>query len=71
MDTWDLMQNWSYVLPPSRPSARQLKEILTISKTIDHNAPVAILGSTPEFRLTKMLISMRQCRIFEFTITRN
>lgn len=50
MDTWDLMQNWSYVLPPSRPSDKQLKEILTISKTIDRDAPVAILGSTPEFR---------------------
>lgn len=50
MDTWDLMQNWRYVLPPSRPSAEQLAELVNISRGIDRNAPVAILGSTPEFR---------------------
>lgn len=50
MNTWDLMMNWSYVLPPSRPSAKQLNNISNLCKDIDRNAPVAVLGSTPEFR---------------------
>lgn len=50
MDTWDLMQNWHLVLPPSRPSADQLVRITSFASDIDRSAPVAVLGSTPEFR---------------------
>ena len=50
MDTWDLMKNWHLVLPPSRPSARQLAHIKSIASGIDRSAPVGVLGSTPEFR---------------------
>lgn len=50
MDTWDLMQNWHLVLPPSRPSPEQLERIQSVACDIDRSTPVAVLGSTPEFR---------------------
>ncbi len=50
MDTWDLMQNWYFVLPPSRPSALQLTRIRSQIAKVDRSLPVAVLGSTPEFR---------------------
>jgi len=50
MDTWDLMQNWYLVLPPSRPSALQLARIQSLLAKVDRSLPVAVLGSTPEFR---------------------
>jgi hypothetical protein len=50
MDVWDLMQHWEYVLPPSRPSAAQLARIKFRIGDVDRSKPVAILGSTPEFR---------------------
>jgi hypothetical protein len=50
MDTWDLMQNWHLVLPPSRPSAAQLNRIRSRIHAVPRTAPVAVLGSTPEFR---------------------
>ncbi len=50
MDTWDYMKNWELVLPPSRPSASQLATIRVLCSKIDRELPVAILGSTPEFR---------------------
>jgi hypothetical protein len=50
MDTWDLMQHWYLVLPPSRPSAFQLTSIHCAISKLDRSLPVAVLGSTPEFR---------------------
>jgi hypothetical protein len=50
MDTWDLMNDWYLVLPPSRPSAAQLARIDSQILGVDRQVPVAILGSTPEFR---------------------
>ena len=49
-DTWDVMDHWNIVLPPSRPSAWYLSRIVECAQNIDHRAPVAVLGSTPEFR---------------------
>src|SRR5437868_2050771 len=49
-DTWALMEHWDLVLPPSRPSAHQLARIQRQIADIDRSEPVAILGSTPEFR---------------------
>jgi len=65
MDTWELIQNWNYVLPPSRPSVEQLKNILAIGKSLDHNAPVAILGSTPEFRDLLFEAGFRSIFVFD------
>jgi hypothetical protein len=44
------MRNWDLVLPPSRPSSAQLSRIRSSVQKIDRSSPVAILGSTPEFR---------------------
>src|SRR3989338_4842770 len=44
------MQNWVLVLPPSRPSALQLARIKETIQYLDRSFPVAVLGSTPEFR---------------------
>lgn len=72
MDTWDLMQNWHLVLPPSRPSAGQLLRIRSFASDIDRSAPVGILGSTPEFRdllhelgFTNIHILERNMRFYE------
>jgi hypothetical protein len=50
MDTWDLIINWNLVIPPSRPSKWQLDWISLYVNNLDLSHPVAILGSTPEFR---------------------
>lgn len=50
MDTWDQMKTWELVLPPSRPSAEQLAHIVTLTRDVNRLEPVAVLGSTPEFR---------------------
>lgn len=44
------MQNWHLVLPPSRPSATQLERIRSTISEVPRDHPVAVLGSTPEFR---------------------
>src|SRR5665213_857374 len=49
-DTWDMMQDWNLVLPPSRPSAAQLSQIVETIRGVDRDNAVAVLGSTPEFR---------------------
>ena len=50
METWDLMHHWHLVLPPSRPSANQLDWIRAAIAEVERDRPVAVLGSTPEFR---------------------
>ena|ERR1043166_1676039 len=50
MDDWASMRKWDLVLPPSRPSAHQLAALRLQIRFVDRAQPVAILGSTPEFR---------------------
>ncbi len=50
---WDssaLAEGWDLVLPPSRPSARQLVLVRDALTAIDRQSPVGVLGSTPELR---------------------
>ena len=47
---WELMNNWYFVLPPSRPDERYLENIKRHIDRFDRNEAVAVLGSTPEFR---------------------
>ena len=49
-ETWDSMRHWDLVLPPSRPSNFQLSKIRYQIQGFGRDAPVGILGSTPEFR---------------------
>lgn len=49
-DTWSKMAKWELVLPPSRPDQWQLDAIRARSRGINKTMPVAVLGSTREFR---------------------
>lgn len=50
MSNWENMDQWEVVLPPSRPTTTELNRIENYIKEYDRGEPVAILGSTPEFR---------------------
>lgn len=50
MSNWDNMQQWEVVLPPSRPTIIELKRIQSYIMSSNRMFPVAVLGSTPEFR---------------------
>lgn len=50
MGTWDKIHSWNLVLPPSRPSGYHLSLIRKEISHFDLTKPVAVLGSTPEFR---------------------
>jgi len=45
-----IFDNWQYVLPPSRPSIAELQRIRLLLFSIDRKLPIAILGSTVEYR---------------------
>ncbi len=47
--TWDKIDSWMCVLPPSRPSSHQLSLIRSWLEKHDRDAPIGVLGSTPEF----------------------
>jgi hypothetical protein len=50
MSNWKDMDNWEVVLPPSRPTVIELKRIEEYIGKYNCCEPIAILGSTPEFR---------------------
>lgn len=51
LHTWEIIRSWHNVLPPSRPSERELRWLARmIARTVPNNPSIAILGSTPEFR---------------------
>lgn len=50
MSDWKNMEQWGLVLPPSRPTVEELKRIEEYIDCYSRTEPVAILGSTPEFR---------------------
>jgi len=45
-----ISDNWKYVLPPSRPSVTELHRISTFLHMVNRQSPIAILGSTVEYR---------------------
>ena len=47
---WSRMRHWDLVLPPSRPSNRELERIEEVARGVSRRERVAVLGSTPEFR---------------------
>ena len=49
-DIWDRMDDWSLVLPPSRPSYEQLNYFCEFLKPYPRDTAVAVLGCTPEYR---------------------
>jgi SAM-dependent methyltransferase len=65
VDTWDLIKTWELVLPPSRPSARQIELLRTRLSIRERTAPVGILGSTPEFRDLVYEMGFQQVFVFD------
>jgi len=61
---WDHIEHWHFVLPPSRPDIPDLLRIAKLARDLDRSAPVAVLGSTPEFR--DLLHDMQFSSIFVF-----
>lgn len=64
-DKWNLMTNWNYVLPPSRPSDRQLHDIALHCSKVKKDADVAVLGSTMEFRDLLFELGFENIFVFE------
>ena len=50
MDSWDRMESWELVLPPSRPSQEHLAWFGRHIGNLSARDPIAVLGSTPELR---------------------
>ena len=68
-DTWDRVHTWELVFPPSRPTTRELSRIGAALSSTPRSTPVAVLGSTPEFR--DLLAELRFERIFVFERNRS
>jgi hypothetical protein len=65
MSNWENMDQWYAVLPPSRPTSKELSRIEDFLRNIDKNEPVAVLGSTPEFRELLFRLGFKQRFIFD------
>lgn len=65
METWERMDHWYLVLPPSRPSPYHLSVLRDEMSKIDRGKPVAVLGSTPEFRDLLFQLGFRDIFVFE------
>lgn len=59
------MKNWQQLVPPNRPSPHQLSYLETITKNLDHEIPVAVLGSTVEFRDLLFELGFENIYVFE------
>jgi hypothetical protein len=65
-DSWSQFTTWHYVLPPSRPSERELKAIKRLVG--QRGKPLkraAVLGSTPEFRDLLVELECPEIVVFE------
>jgi hypothetical protein len=62
---WDRMPTWYLVLPPSRPSLFHLQVFEQSLSEIDRELPVAILGSTPEFRDLLNVLGFKDIYVFD------
>lgn len=70
MGTWDIIStNWEFVLPPSRPSDIELNRIKYYTNTFSRKEPVAVLGSTIEYRDLLYFMGFEQVYVFEKNIT--
>ena len=68
MSNWDNMLQWEVVLPPSRPTEEELNRIVKEISHYDKKLPVAVLGSTPEFREILHRLNFSNIYIFEKSI---
>ncbi len=63
--TWDVMTGWGAVLPPSRPAAWQLDIARQVLQACRPDDPVAVLGSTPEYRDLLVEMGFKNVYIFD------
>lgn len=68
MSNWNQMDQWEMVLPPSRPTVEELKRIEEYLSPLDRMEPIAILGSTPEFRDLLFRMGFKRRFIFDKSI---
>ena len=61
LGSWDHIDTWELVLPPSRPSKKHLGFIKRILKDIATDKPIAVLGCTPEFRDVLFELGFSNC----------
>jgi len=66
VDSWSLMKNWDLVIPPSRPSLEQLQYLTSFAKGINKANPVAVLGSTMEFRDLLYELEFKNIYVFDW-----
>ena len=59
------MDSWELVLPPSRPSCRHLDWFRHQLRGLGADAPVAVLGATPELRDLLASLSFRHIHVLE------
>ena len=64
-DNWARFTSWSLVLPPSRPDQWQLSAISALISLMNRDVPVAVLGSTPEFRDLLAELQFSSVHVFE------
>lgn len=68
MSDWKNMDQWYTVLPPSRPTDIELNRIESFLLNNNRNEPIAILGSTPEFRELLSRLGFKHRYIFDRSI---
>jgi len=64
-DTWNLMNNWELVIPPSRPSPAQIELLVSIASKVDKTSNVAVLGSTIEYRDVLYELNFKNIFVFD------
>lgn len=69
MGTWnEILSNWEYVLPPSRPSENEIARIKDFVIKYNTIQPVAIMGSTVEYRDLLYKLGFKNVYVFEKNI---
>lgn len=68
MSDWKNMEQWEMVLPPSRPTVEELDRIEKYIGSYSRAEPIAILGSTPEFRDLLYRMGFKKRFIFDKSI---
>lgn len=68
MSDWNKMDQWEMVLPPSRPTRNELKRIEDYIDKYSRSKPIAILGSTPEFRELLYRMGFQKRFVFDKSI---
>lgn len=61
----EILSNWQFVLPPSRPSIYELERVKSYLLNVNKNERIAVLGSTIEYRNLLHTMGFKDIYIFE------